>query len=100
MEGCDHADVDARNLPTCSPQNYWSNLCLILSSTATLGMGPIFVSRWARLRLPTGQVADSYWKEGMKPLNRVRISRNVKVCLTILHVLRLISHLSFTWMAN
>ena len=40
---------------------------------------PVSVQRWARLCLPTGQVARSIWKEGLKPLNRVRISRNVKV---------------------
>ena len=37
------------------------------------------VSRWARLRLPNGQVARSTWKES-KSLRRVRMARNVKVC--------------------
>jgi hypothetical protein len=37
------------------------------------------VTRWARLRLPTGQIARSFWKESLKPLSRCRISRNVKV---------------------
>jgi hypothetical protein len=37
------------------------------------------VRRWARLRLPTGQIARSAWKEKAKPLEKVRISRNVKV---------------------
>jgi hypothetical protein len=40
---------------------------------------PVSVQRWARLRLPTGQVARSRWKEGLKPLDRVRMARNVKV---------------------
>ena len=37
------------------------------------------IARWARLRLPNGQVARSRWKEIAKPLNKVRVSRNVKV---------------------
>ena len=37
------------------------------------------VVRWARLRLPNGQVARSAWKERLKPLNKVRMARNVKV---------------------
>jgi hypothetical protein len=36
------------------------------------------VSRWARLRLPNGQIARSLWKESQKPLERLRIARNVK----------------------
>lgn len=35
------------------------------------------VLRWARLRLPNGQVARSAWKEKLKPLERVRMARNV-----------------------
>jgi hypothetical protein len=42
---------------------------------------PIAVRRWARLRLPTGQVARSQWKESLKPLDKVRMARNVKVNL-------------------
>lgn len=37
------------------------------------------VSRWARVRLPTGQVARSLWKEEATPLTKLRMSRNVKV---------------------
>jgi hypothetical protein len=40
---------------------------------------PVSVQRWARLRIPTGQVARSRWKESLKPLNKVRMARNVKV---------------------
>ena len=35
------------------------------------------VLRWARLRLPNGQVARSAWKEKLKLLERVRMARNV-----------------------
>lgn len=37
------------------------------------------IIRWARLRLPNGQVARSYWKESLKALEDLRTSRNVKV---------------------
>lgn len=37
------------------------------------------ITRWARLRLPNGQVARSRWKEAQKPLKKIRTSRNVKV---------------------
>ena len=40
------------------------------------------VCRWARLRIPTGQIARSAWKEKMKPLEKVRISRNIRVSTT------------------
>lgn len=38
-----------------------------------------YIRRWARLRLPNGQTARSAWKETLKPLDKVRMSRNVKV---------------------
>ena len=37
------------------------------------------ISRWARLRLPNGQVARSAWKEKLRPLEKVRMARNVMV---------------------
>jgi hypothetical protein len=40
---------------------------------------PVSVHRWARLSLPTGQIARSRWKESLKPLDKVRMARNVKV---------------------
>ncbi|KJA13305.1 hypothetical protein HYPSUDRAFT_151736 [Hypholoma sublateritium FD-334 SS-4] len=40
------------------------------------------VARWARLRLPNGQIARSKWKECLKPLDKIRIARNVKVSLS------------------
>ena len=44
------------------------------------------VTRWARLRLPNGQIARSRWKEASKPINKIRISRNVKVSSTVTNV--------------
>jgi hypothetical protein len=42
--------------------------------------GNLSVVRWARLRIPNGQIARSAWKETCRPLNKVRMARNVKVC--------------------
>lgn len=36
------------------------------------------VHRWACLRLPNGQTARSSWKEDLKPLEKVHITRNVR----------------------
>ncbi|KAJ6480041.1 hypothetical protein DFH09DRAFT_849271, partial [Mycena vulgaris] len=33
--------------------------------------------RWARLRIPNGQIARTAWKEKQKALNKVRMSRNI-----------------------
>ncbi|KAJ7614720.1 hypothetical protein DFH06DRAFT_1368080 [Mycena polygramma] len=41
--------------------------------------GELTVKRWARLRLPNGQIARSGWKERQKDLDKVRMARNVKV---------------------
>ena len=40
---------------------------------------PPKIVRWARLRLPNGQIARLQWKEALKPINKIRVSRNVKV---------------------
>ncbi|KDQ51981.1 hypothetical protein JAAARDRAFT_73289 [Jaapia argillacea MUCL 33604] len=37
------------------------------------------VIKWAHLRLPNGQIARTAWKEKLKPLGEVRMSRNVKL---------------------
>ncbi|KAF8869902.1 hypothetical protein CPB84DRAFT_1693643 [Gymnopilus junonius] len=53
-----------------------------LGSTALSGSRSVTWSpkiiRWARLRLPNGQVARSRWKESLKPLRKLRTARNVK----------------------
>lgn len=38
------------------------------------------LQRWARLRLPNGQIVRSAWKEKSKPLDKVRMARNIRVC--------------------
>jgi hypothetical protein len=43
--------------------------------------GDLSVVCWARLWLPNGQIARSTWKETRRPLNKIRIARNVKVSL-------------------
>jgi hypothetical protein len=39
----------------------------------------LHVRRWARVRLPNGQVARSSWKESTRSLDQLRVSRNLKV---------------------
>ncbi|KAJ7612739.1 hypothetical protein FB45DRAFT_759657 [Roridomyces roridus] len=39
------------------------------------------LKRWARFRLPNGQIARSHWKEKEKSLENIRMARNVKICL-------------------
>ncbi|KAG1845771.1 hypothetical protein C8R48DRAFT_616896 [Suillus tomentosus] len=38
------------------------------------------IKRWARLLLPNGQVARSAWRENLKALEQIRVSRNIQVC--------------------
>ncbi|KAJ6535144.1 hypothetical protein B0H19DRAFT_1004445, partial [Mycena capillaripes] len=40
-------------------------------------VGNLGVVRWARLRLPNGQIARSLWREAHRPLNKLRIARNI-----------------------
>ena len=44
------------------------------------------IVRWARLRLPNGQIARSLWKEGLKSLSQVRMARNIKVSCWLFHL--------------
>ncbi|KAG1770532.1 hypothetical protein EDD22DRAFT_816757 [Suillus occidentalis] len=37
--------------------------------------------RWARLRLPCGQIARTAWRESERPLEKLRIARHVKVII-------------------
>jgi hypothetical protein len=53
------------------------------------------VRRWARLRLPNGQVARSMWKESLKPLTKIRIARNVKACTPLNALKCMIANLDF-----
>ncbi|KJA17631.1 hypothetical protein HYPSUDRAFT_146339, partial [Hypholoma sublateritium FD-334 SS-4] len=65
--------------------------------------GPTFcpkIARWARLRLPNGQVARSRWKESKKPLNKVRTSRNVKGKETMLAIISIYSEPNPTLLVN
>ena len=50
-------------------------------------LGPITmrsVYRWARLQIPNGQIACSFWKEVVRTSNGAWTDRNVKVCALIL----------------
>jgi hypothetical protein len=52
------------------------------------------VQHWARLKVPTGQIAHSVWKEKQKLPEEVWMSQNVKVCST--YSLQLLSDPSTT----
>jgi hypothetical protein len=42
------------------------------------------IRRWGRARLPNGQVARSLWSEKRRTSQRIRVSRNVKVCIALM----------------
>lgn len=53
-----------------------------LYTTTEISRTAVSVRRWAKLRIPTGQIGYSAWKEREKPLLKRRTARNVKVgCL-------------------
>jgi hypothetical protein len=43
------------------------------------------LTHWARLHLTNGQVARSAWKKKLKPLHKVWMARNIKVCVFFGH---------------
>ena len=45
------------------------------------GEGSVY--RWARLQIPNGEVARSYWKEVIRTSDGARTDRNVKVCYSV-----------------
>jgi hypothetical protein len=47
----------------------------------------LYVRRWAKLRLPTGQTCYSAWKETQRPIEKRRTARNVKVINALSHAL-------------
>ncbi|KII89767.1 hypothetical protein PLICRDRAFT_564772 [Plicaturopsis crispa FD-325 SS-3] len=63
------------------PEGQAINAYLEGAGVARANTDMIHVVRWARLRLPNGQIARSAWKEKLKPLEKCRMSRNVKVRL-------------------
>jgi hypothetical protein len=64
-----------RDCETAALRTYLENTC---SMSLEDNCSPSIV-RWARVRLPNGQVARSSWKEKLKPLTKLRMARNVKV---------------------
>ncbi|KAG1802426.1 hypothetical protein EV424DRAFT_1331454 [Suillus variegatus] len=49
---------------------------------AYLGLDAHKIHRWARLRLPNGQIVRTAWRETLRPPERpIRVSRNVKLVL-------------------
>jgi hypothetical protein len=71
-------DNASRNIPNSEK----SALNTYLKDTHNLSLPDDWhpsITRWARLRLPNGQIARSAWKERLKPINKVRMARNIKV---------------------
>jgi uncharacterized protein YerC len=55
-----------------------------LAEVLTRAINTSRIRRWRRARLPNGQVARSLWSEQRRTAQKVRISRNVKVCKTLI----------------
>jgi hypothetical protein len=51
----------------------------VQSDPNDIASAPLKITRWARIRLPTGQVARSAWKENLKPSEKLRMARCIKV---------------------
>ncbi|KAJ7092160.1 hypothetical protein C8R44DRAFT_719616 [Mycena epipterygia] len=50
-------------------------------------VGQLSLIRWARVRLPNGQIARSLWKESRRPLKKVRMARNMKFFLNTMQAI-------------
>ena len=74
-------DRTSRAIPDCERQALVTYLNDNQSGSTIDGDWNPLITRWARLRLPNGQVARSAWKEKLKPLQKVRMARNIKVCM-------------------
>ena len=75
-------DNASRNIPNCEE----SALIKYLNDTHNLSLSDDWsptITRWARLHLPNGQIARSAWKENLKPINKVRTARNIKVSFVV-----------------
>ena len=51
-----------------------------LAEVLTQAINTSRIRRWGRAHLPNGQVARSLWSEQRRTSQKVRISRNIKVC--------------------
>ncbi|KAJ7792521.1 hypothetical protein B0H14DRAFT_2623841 [Mycena olivaceomarginata] len=69
-------DTTSRNVRLCEHR---AIVTYLEANGGTLTRDTASVIRWARLRLPNGQIARSRWKESLKALENLRISRNVKI---------------------
>jgi hypothetical protein len=78
LRALDTADRPITNAEERALEEY-----LLQKTGTTCNCSGVLVRRWARLRLPCGQTVRSLWKEANKPLNELRMSRNVKVSLCI-----------------
>jgi hypothetical protein len=75
-------DTTSRNVRLCE---HHTIVTYLEANGGTLTRDTASVIRWAHLHLPNGQIARSRWKESLKALENLRISRNVKVYYRILY---------------
>ncbi len=72
-----------RAMDDCEQAVFGKEKTAILEYLQEHGINPsvsnLRVTKWARLRLPNGQIARSAWKESLKSLDNIRMSRCVKV---------------------
>ncbi|KAJ7798489.1 hypothetical protein B0H14DRAFT_2617832 [Mycena olivaceomarginata] len=69
-------DTTSRDVRLCEHR---AIVTYLEANGGTLTRDTASVIRWARLRLPNGQIARSRWKESLKALENLRISRNIQV---------------------
>ncbi|KAF8475453.1 hypothetical protein JB92DRAFT_3283637 [Gautieria morchelliformis] len=53
----------------------------VQSDPNDIANAPLKITRWARIRLPTGQIARSAWKDNLKPLEKLRMAWCIKLRL-------------------
>ena len=94
--------MDNTSRPVTPPEAAAINTYLRQVGEVEVNECDLRVVRWARLGLPTGQVARSAWKERLKPLDKVRMARNLKVSVftTTSLLPRLNNHSSFNIIIN
>ncbi|OBZ66066.1 hypothetical protein A0H81_13935 [Grifola frondosa] len=75
-------DTAARHIPAVEAMAFYEYLATCKKPCNTLPhLYHPMIRKWARFLLPNGQVVRSLWKEELKPKEKVRMSRNVKLLI-------------------
>lgn len=86
-------DEKSRPLQPCEAEAVKTLMQQLHVQQSDSWMASPVLRRWARLRLPSGQIARCLWKEGARELNDVRMSRNVKVSRRLFFTILSSSHI-------